>query len=652
MSTFKEFKAVQSAHQEAFYQSGTILEVNVTQEQIWEVYLSGFPEGERQYHDCNCCRHFLRDAGNHVKLVKKEGKLVRETLWDFQPTEGYEQSVVNLKSLVMAAPIKGVFYTELLNVGSGLTFSEKHEKNFEHFFCRLPSRVKGNPSKSSETQGRIQVLTRMLNEWKADTLLFAIQLIEDRVIPNSEAQKQPLKTLADTLNLYNPFLGSIEEFAYFSFEALGGLASFRNTAMGTFIVDLTEAGDNEELIQKAIRAYGQKVDGANYKVPQGFITPANLKKLNEAFEASGYKESLNRWMATFAEIPMNALLYTQPVNFTPYRDVFAELEGTLSIDVRKYEINTPSMAVKEFLDLSPNNIEMLVTSNHTENFVSLLNGSGPVMFKYPSTFSWAYSGNLASSSLKERAMKAGGKQSVFNVRLGWNNTDDLDVHLDTPNGKCYYGQKSHAGFRLDVDANYSSTRRDPVENIFSDKLVDGKYRILVDQYNQRESKDSGYTLELEYKGEMWSWSAEKNPTKNQPFTVDFTVKDGKIQLANKTSKLGKGIEKWGVTTNRWFPVNRMLFSPNWWEGQTGNKHLLFLNQDFRNDEQPRGFFNEQLKDELVQHHKHALQALGDKCKVEYQDNQASGLGFAYGSNQELIVRFTTEGKSMVRKLIF
>lgn len=84
---------------------------NVDKDALWDCYLNSFSEEERQSHNCNNCKHYIRHYGRVVAI--KDNKVV--TMWEN----------LQLDDCKNPEPVRG-FFNEYLN--SELT---PHRKVFE-----------------------------------------------------------------------------------------------------------------------------------------------------------------------------------------------------------------------------------------------------------------------------------------------------------------------------------------------------------------------------------------------------------------------------------------------------------------------------------------------------------------------------------------
>lgn len=101
--------------------------------------------------------------------------------------------------------------------------------------------------------------------------------------------------------------------------------------------------------------------------------------------------------------------------------------------------------------------------------------------------------------LKEQELE--GESGILRVNLSWNTTDDLDMHIETPNGVISYNNKTveNEGViaSLDVDANAGGTLTStPQENIVWDGIPLGKHTIKVNFYNENEKEEIHFTLSI------------------------------------------------------------------------------------------------------------------------------------------------------------
>ena len=84
----------------------------------------------------------------------------------------------------------------------------------------------------------------------------------------------------------------------------------------------------------------------------------------------------------------------------------------------------------------------------------------------------------------------------------------------------------------------------------------------------------------------------------------------------------------------------IMNSPNHWgENEVGNKHLFFIMKGCKNPDEVTGLYNEYLKGELNPHRK-VFEVLASQTKVQYNEDQLSGLGFSSSKRETLVFKVT------------
>ncbi len=110
--------------------------------------------------------------------------------------------------------------------------------------------------------------------------------------------------------------------------------------------------------------------------------------------------------------------------------------------------------------------------------------------------------NSIVDDMEDTLEQMGAGHGKVNISLGWKTSDDLDLHVITPNGgEIYYNNRTADGGVLDVDMQVSEIVASPAEHVDFASPPSGAYSVSVVNYRDRtEGSDSPFVVVVEIEG--------------------------------------------------------------------------------------------------------------------------------------------------------
>lgn len=676
-----EFKNFKKALQENFKHMsedvGHLFEVNVNGDDLWEMYLNSFPDGtneiyrERREYDCSCCRQFIKNIGNAVVIKNNQIK----TVWDIETNcTTFKPVTDTLSNYIKSHVVSDIWISKFNKIGTDKNFEHLDNgevKEYHHFYLELDNKFVDRSSKSeAEIKGSFRdtrnVFKRSLDEITEESLLTVLELISQNSLYKGEEWKGILTEFLKFKKQYDKLQTESEKSNYAweqSVKVGGAIGRIRNHSIGTLLVNISEGMD----LDTAVRKYEVIVAPSNYKRPKAIFTKKMLEDAKKTIEELGYMDSLNRRYATLDDITVNNILFSNKDSAKRISgsNIFEEMTNEVSVNPKKFS-KVEEVSIDNFVNNilpTAKEVEVFLENKHSNNMVSLItpeNKDSKTMFKWDNGFSWAYSGNITDSSMKENVKSAGGNvEGVLRFSIQWNdeehNPNDFDAHCIEPSGnEIYYVSKLNRRTtgQLDVDIMRPERNKPAVENITwtnKNSMGKGTYKFFVHNYSHRGGR-TGFKAEIEFDGQIYAFEYNKELKQGEKVQVAEVTFDGNaFSIKEKLPSNVSSKEVWNLKTNQFVPVSVVMYSPNYWDEQQGigNRHYFFMLKDCINPEMPNGFYNEFLKEDLMQH-KRVFEALGGKMRVNDVDDQLSGVGFSSTKRNELLVKVKGQSERVIK----
>ena len=684
--------------------TGRLFRSKVTGDQIWQAYMRGFGEDpifrdpESSVHNCNQCKHFFHRYGNIVAIAKDNSII---TMYDGETTDEYRESFRLMSELLKSAPVEDMFVETFdylynavyarctkndamfaLNLDHTVKRYTKEEaekfgvvkpnetRTFNHFCIHVPKEYIHFGSESVDAiaarkRDDKKLFKRGLDEIPADTLQLVIDLIDQGSLLNGDTHKFKVVDFLRMSKSYAKLSEAEKDNWCWKIAVDYPYARFKNELIGILCTELAQGKE----LNAACQDWNVRIDPKNYMKATAPITRQMIDNAKAFLAENGYEESFNRRCATMDDIRVCDILHAnvcdgkvKPVSIldglkpTATRHKRSEFDGVEVVSIEKF--------MKDILP-GCTSVEAFLLNSHENNFVTLTCPADPKspnkpLFKYGNNFGWTYNGNLAGKSEIKEAVKAAGGfvDAFFRFSIMWNEDGrsivDLDAHAMEPYGceiyfGSYKGHKTPIGGMLDIDM--ICPRGTGVENIFwtdPDRIEDGAYKFWIVNFDG--GHNNGAKAEIAFGDEVFSYLVD-HEIKGNVHIATVHIKNGAIDHIEQSKYLvdGGSVSKeiYGLETNMFHKVNLVCLSPNHWDGSVGNKHYFFMLEGAKAPESIRGFHNEFLRPELLEHRK-VMEVLGATLKVESTDKQLSGIGFNATVRDEVVLRLQGSHKRVIK----
>lgn len=284
--------------------AGTALAVFTTDAvDLWKLYLSKLPAGERQHHDCHACRRFVERYGGLVTIG--ESGITEPIVWGETGGSIYGASHAALRQRVGRAKVTGVFLATDALWGEGRTMSAAGVV-WEHMSVRPPPALimKKSPlqtpgQRAAEKREEFGIVCRALEEFSPAALDTALTIIESESLYRGEKIAGPARFLRDlhstiaidSVNRANTIWRAVA-------TAPAGFCHPRASMIGTLLEDIL-AGLPHAMLKARFDA---KMNPLRYQRPQAAPSAGNLARAEHVVATLRSSGALDRRFARIDDV--------------------------------------------------------------------------------------------------------------------------------------------------------------------------------------------------------------------------------------------------------------------------------------------------------------------------------------------------------------
>ncbi len=296
----------------------SLFTTNSSPEKIWDAYLSGLPEGNRQHYNCNCCRRFIQKYGT-LATIATDGQLL-PLLWTSgigsDVPEFFRDSFQAMRKVVINSRITGVFVSPETvwgtpssrvdskdSPGKAITWTHLHgTPNSKPFSDKLLT----DEQYMAEKKQDFIILSKSLNDYSIQAAQQALRLLKSETLYRSEkAESVAVWFFSLHTKLAEAPTGHIKGLSLrhnLIWQAVAsappGFCHIRSTMISTLLDDIV-SGLSAAEIQ---RRWADKLHPTKYQRPVAPPSEGSIKEAEKLVEKLGVASSLNRRYATLDDV--------------------------------------------------------------------------------------------------------------------------------------------------------------------------------------------------------------------------------------------------------------------------------------------------------------------------------------------------------------
>lgn len=290
---------------------------------LFQTYLTSFPERDRQHHNCSCCRKFIERFGGLVTIAPDGA--TRTPIWteDDVPTV-YQTAFAALASVVRRAQVTGVYLSPDRVWGTPITGSWTHlNVTPDPSMLFVKGGVLTAGQVMAERREDFKAVCRALAEFTTDHLEQALKLLDTDSLYRSEKLAGPVRWLR---NLHAAQRAAPKDrksnVVWLAVAtAPSGFCHPRSSMAGTLLDDIAAGMSFDDVS----RRFAAKMHPLQYQRPQAAPTAGNIAQGEKIIAAMGAERSLLRRFARLDEIEVVWSSKKPPAKPQATRGVFDHL---------------------------------------------------------------------------------------------------------------------------------------------------------------------------------------------------------------------------------------------------------------------------------------------------------------------------------------